>query len=256
MPVEIITVPCLTDNYAFLLHDEKSGRTALVDVPEAAPVLAELRAREWDLHEVWITHHHDDHSQGLGAVKDQHPGVIVRGAKMDAHRLPPLDVALKDGDRFDFAGHVVDVMDVSGHTIGHIAYYVADAQAAFTADSLMALGCGRLFEGSAAQMWASLCKLAALPPETQICSGHEYTAANAKFALTIDPENTDLISREEAITAARAAGLPTVPSTLALELATNPFLRASNPDIRARLDMKSASDEQVFAEIRLRKDAF
>ena len=256
MPVEIITVPCLTDNYAFLLHDEKSGRTALVDVPEAAPVLTALKTRGWDLHEVWITHHHDDHSQGLGAVKKQYPDVIVRGAAADAHRLPPLDVELKDGEQFDFAGHRVDVMDVSGHTIGHIAFYVADAEAAFTADSLMALGCGRLFEGTAEQMWSSLSKLAALPPETQICSGHEYTAANAKFALTIDPDNTDLISRGEAIASARAAGLPTVPSTLALELATNPFLRASDPDIRTRLGMPTAENAQVFAEIRARKDAF
>ena len=255
MPLELVTVPCRSDNYAFLLHDSPSGQTALIDVPEAGPILAALSARGWSLSEVWITHHHNDHVDGLAEVLATHPAK-VHGAAADAHRLPDLDVAHKNNDAFDFAGHEVRVMDVSGHTIGHIAYYVADAQAVFTADSLMALGCGRLFEGSAAQMFASLSKLMALPPETQVCSGHEYTAANAKFALTIEPQNADLISRSRAIEAARAAGTPTVPSTLATELATNPFLRASNPDIRALLGMQTASDTDVFAEIRARKDAF
>lgn len=255
MPLELVTVPCLSDNYAFLLHDSDTGMTALVDVPEAGPILQETQNRGWSIDEVWITHHHDDHVQGLGAVLSAH-AAKVRGAAADAHRLPPLSFEHADADSFTFAGHHVQVMDVSGHTKGHIAYYVADAGAVFTADSLMALGCGRLFEGTAKQMWTSLSKLAALPPETKICSGHEYTAANAKFALTIEPNNEDLISRAEDISVARAAGHPTVPSTLALELATNPFLRASNPDIRALLSMQEADDAEVFAEIRARKDAF
>ncbi len=255
MPLELITIPCLSDNYAFLLHDNTSGATALIDVPEAEPILRELRSRSWSLTEVWITHHHADHVQGLTEILSAFPA-IVRGAKADVHRLPSLDAMHADGDNFEFAGHEVQVMDVSGHTIGHIAYYVPDAGAVFTADSLMALGCGRLFEGSAAQMWTSLSKLAALPPETKICSGHEYTAVNAKFALTVDPDNEELISRSKAITSARAAGQPTVPSTLAVELASNPFLRAADPDIRALLGMQSASNAEVFAEIRARKDAF
>lgn len=255
MPLVLETIPCLSDNYAYLLHDTTTGATALVDIPEAAPILAALDARGWTLNEVWITHHHDDHVQGLGKVLAAHPAP-VRGAAADAHRLPSLDVQVSDGDRFSFAGHEVQVMDVSGHTMGHIAYYVPDAAAVFTADSLMAMGCGRLFEGTADMMWASLSKLAALPPETEVCSGHEYTASNAKFALTIDPDNKDLMSRTKAIEAARAAGQPTVPSKLALELATNPFLRANDPDIRTRLAMQSASDAEVFAEIRARKDAF
>ncbi|MEM9578669.1 MAG: hydroxyacylglutathione hydrolase [Pseudomonadota bacterium] len=255
MPVEIVTIPCLSDNYAFLLHDDQTGETALVDVPEAAPVLKALRNRDWHLSEVWITHHHADHVQGLGEVLQKHTA-RVRGAKADTHRLPDLDVAHADGDRFTFAGHEVEVMDVSGHTLGHICYYVPATKAVFTADSLMALGCGRLFEGSADQMWGSLSRLAKLPPETMVCSGHEYTAANAKFALTIDPDNPDLISRTQEISAAAASGTPTVPSSLALELATNPFLRASNPQIRARLDMEEAQDVDVFAEIRARKDTF
>ncbi|WP_187428361.1 hydroxyacylglutathione hydrolase [Roseobacter fucihabitans] len=255
MPVEIVTIPCLSDNYAFLVHDTASGQTALVDIPEAAPILEALSTRGWVLSEVWITHHHDDHVQGLVKVLEAHPARVT-GAAADAHRLPPLDRSLSDGESFDFAGHSVQVMDVSGHTKGHIAYYMADASAAFTGDSLMALGCGRLFEGSADQMWQSLSKLAALPGDTIICSGHEYTASNAKFALTIDPHNPDLISRNEKIVSARAAGSPTVPSLLTLEAATNPFLRAANADIRAGLDMPDATDAQVFAEIRARKDAF
>ncbi|WP_298974377.1 hydroxyacylglutathione hydrolase [uncultured Roseobacter sp.] len=255
MPLEIVTIPCLSDNYAFLVHDDSTGKTALVDVPEAEPILQALSSRGWRLDEAWITHHHADHVQGLDRVLQDHPASVT-GAAADAHRLPALNRRVGDAETFDFAGHQVQVMDVSGHTVGHIAYYIPDAAAAFTADSLMALGCGRLFEGTADQMWTSLSKFAALPPETLICSGHEYTASNAKFALTIDPDNPSLISRNEEIVAARAAGVPTVPSTLALEMATNPFLRADDPDIRRLLGLPDASNVEVFAEIRARKDAF
>ncbi|MEL7117143.1 MAG: hydroxyacylglutathione hydrolase, partial [Pseudomonadota bacterium] len=174
----------------------------------------------------------------------------------DQHRLPALDLAVGDAETFDFAGHDVHVMDVSGHTVGHIALYVPDAKAAFTADSLMALGCGRLFEGTADQMWASLSKMAALPPDTQICSGHEYTAANARFALTIEPENQALQTRAAEIDAARAKGIATVPSMLQLELDTNPFLRAHLQDVKVGIGLAEASDIAAFAEIRARKDRF
>lgn len=255
MPVDIVTVPCLSDNYAFLLHDTQSGETALVDVPEAAPILSELNARGWALSEVWITHHHADHVQGLNDILAVHPAK-VRGASSDAHRLPKLDIALDDEDHFMFGPHDVRVMDVSGHTVGHIAYYLGAGEAVFTADSLMALGCGRLFEGTPAQMWTSLSKLAALPASTEVYSGHEYTAANARFALTIDPDNPDLISRAADIAAKSSAGEPTVPSKLSLEIETNPFLRPSDKGIRERLNMETAPDAEVFAEIRARKDAF
>ncbi|MEE4188130.1 MAG: hydroxyacylglutathione hydrolase [Roseobacter sp.] len=255
MPIEIVTVPCLSDNYAYLVHDGKSGATALVDAPEAAPILDALAARGWTLEEVWITHHHADHTQALNNILAQYPAK-VRGAAADAHRLPPLDTAHADEDRFDFGSEKVRVMDVSGHTIGHIAYYLADTGAVFTADSLMTLGCGRLFEGTADQMWASLSKLIALPPGTQVFSGHEYAAANAKFALTIDPDNADLKARAEAVAKAGAENLPTVPSSLAEEMATNPFLRAKDPAIRRILNKKEATDAEVFAEIRARKDVF
>lgn len=251
MSFEIVTVPCRSDNYAFLIHG--NGKTAVVDVPEAAPIAAAIEARGWDLDEIWITHHHNDHIDGVAALRG---GALVRGASADAHRLPPLDAALGDGEMFEFAGSDVLVMDVSGHTVGHIAFYLADASAAFTADSLMALGCGRVFEGNMPQMWASLSKLAALPPETLICSGHEYTETNARFALTIEPENPDLQARIGRISAARAKGEATVPSLLSEELLTNPFLRAGLHSVKTTLSMAGASDEDVFAEIRQRKDSF
>ncbi|MGB5557742.1 MAG: hydroxyacylglutathione hydrolase [Paracoccaceae bacterium] len=255
MPLEIVTIPCLKDNYAFLLHSSDSGETAVIDVPEAAPILAALTDRGWQLSEIWITHHHWDHIDGVADLKEA-TGAKVIGAEADAHRLPPLNHALKDGETYRFAGAEVHVIDVSGHTVGHIAYHVPDAGAVFTADSLMALGCGRLFEGTAEQMWASLSKLAQLPPDTLVCSGHEYTASNAKFAMTIESANPDLISRVGAIETARAAGRPTIPSTLADELATNPFLRAHLPDMKAAMNMKDATDAEVFGAIRRQKDAF
>ena len=253
MTIEIVTVPCRTDNYAFLVHT--GGQTALVDAPEAAPISAELDRRGWSLEEIWLTHHHGDHTEAVEELKAEY-GATVTGAAADAHRLPPLDRAVEDGESFDFDGHTVEVIDVSGHTIGHIALHLPDATAAFTADSLMALGCGRVFEGTFGQMWDSLSKLAALPAETTIYSGHEYTEANGRFALTIEPDNPDLISRVDAVAAARAAGMPTVPSQLSEELATNPFLRAVRPEVKASIGLPNATDAEAFAEIRKRKDRF
>ncbi len=255
MPPEIVTLPCLADNYAFLVHAPRGGETALVDAPEAAPVLKALEARGWQLDQIWLTHHHWDHVEATDEIRAA-TGARVFGAGADAHRLPPLDLALADGDSFAFAGHEVSVMDVSGHTVGHIAYHIADARAAFTGDSLMALGCGRVFEGTFAQMWESLSKLAALPPETRVFSGHEYTAANARFALSVEPDNAALAQRAAQTEAARARGRATVPSSLAQELATNPFLRAGQPGIKRALGMENRPDAEVFAEIRRQKDAF
>lgn len=255
MPLEIVTVPCLSDNYAFLVHDSDSGKTALVDAPEAAPIRAELDRHGWSLDQVWLTHHHWDHVDGLEALRTRYDPTVI-GAAADAHRLPPLDLAVSEGDRFEFAGATVEVIDVSGHTVGHIALYLPAAKAVFTADSLMALGCGRLFEGTPDQMWASLSKLAALPDETLVCSGHEYTQSNARFALTVDPGNAALKTRADEIDHARAEGRPTVPSLLSLEKATNPFLRAADPGIQSHLGMQGADPARVFAEIRARKDRF
>ena len=255
MPLEIVTIPCLSDNYAFLIHSDQTGETALVDAPDAAPIAAALADRNWQLSHILITHHHGDHIDGVEPLRAA-SGAKVIGAAPDARRLPKLDLAVADGDSFQFAGHSVQVFDVSGHTIGHIAFYIPDAGAVFTADSLMALGCGRLFEGTPELMWASLRKLAALPAETIVCSGHEYTAGNARFALTVEPGNPDLAARAKAIEAAREKGEPTVPSTLAEELATNPFMRAHLSEVKSAIGMSDASDVAVFAEIRQRKDRF
>ncbi len=252
---EIVTIPCLKDNYAFLLHDPATGATAVVDVPEAPPIEAALAERGWTLSDILITHHHWDHVDGVDALRAA-TGARVWGAAADAHRLPALDHALAEGDTVTIGSLTGHVIDVPGHTVGHIALHFPQAGAVFTADSLMALGCGRLFEGTAAQMWASLSKLAALPPETLVCSGHEYTAGNARFAVTVDPGNSALISRVSKIEAARAAGRPTVPSTLAEELATNPFLRAADPVIARTLDLSGADPATVFARIRSLKDTF
>lgn len=255
MPFDLVTIPCLSDNYAFVLHDGASGLTLLVDVPEAAPVLDELARRNWQVSHLLLTHHHPDHVRGVQALLEVHPAQVI-GAAADAHRLPDLHLALSDGDHFTFAGETATVYDVSGHTMGHIAAYFATSGIAFTGDSLMALGCGRLFEGSAAQMWQSLSKLMQLPPATIICSGHEYTAANARFALSLEPGNEHLVARAAKIDAARAKNQPTVPSKLADELATNPFLRPHSAEIRTLLKMHNHSDSEVFAEVRRKKDTF
>ncbi len=255
MPFELVTVPCRTDNYAFLLHETGSGATALIDAPETAPIRAAVNNRSWALNEIWITHHHHDHVEGVEDLRAEF-GAKVVGHSADRHRLPNLDREISDGETFVFAGADVHVIDVSGHTIGHIALYVPDANAVFTADSLMALGCGRVFEGTFEQMWESLSRLAKLPPDTQVCSGHEYTATNARFALTIESDNPDLQTRADAVFAATQSKTPTVPSVLSEELATNPFLRAHLPNVKAALGMPEASDAAVFAEIRRRKDAF
>ncbi len=255
MPLEIVTIPCLKDNYAFLAHDKATGQTAVVDVPEAAPIIAALKQRGWTLSHVLLTHHHWDHVDGLAALLADHPATVI-GAAADEHRLPPLDIAVTEGDTITIGSDTGRVIDVSGHTLGHVAFHFPASSVVFTADSLMAMGCGRLFEGTPARMYESLAKLAALPPETLVCSGHEYTASNAKFALTIEPGNTALISRIEKIETARAQGRPTVPSLLSTERATNPFLRSDSPEIQAVLGLSGADPVAVFTEVRRRKDSF
>lgn len=255
MPLELVTIPCLTDNYAYLIHDADTGATAVVDVPEAAPILAALAQRGWRLTDIWLTHHHSDHIQGVADLRAA-TGARVTGATADAHRLPPLDHALPDEADFAFGTHTVHAFPVPGHTIGHIAFHIPAAALAFTGDSLMSAGCGRLFEGTPAQMHASLTRLAALPPETLICSGHEYTASNIRFALTLEPANTALISRSDRVSVARGKDRPTVPVALSEELETNPFLRAHLPDLKAAIGLPNGGDIAVFTEIRARKDRF
>ena len=257
MPLDIVTVPCLTDNYAYLVHGPDG--TALIDAPEAAPIIAALEERGWTLGVIMITHHHHDHVSAVEELRKTY-GCPVMGPKAEEDKLPRLDMALTPGFSGGNGDGLCEVLAVPGHTLGHVAYFYPKAGpksgAVFTADSLMALGCGRLSEGTPDMMWDSLSRLAALPPETMVYSGHEYTKANAAFALTIEPDNEDLISRITQIDSARAQGRPTAQAPLSLELATNPFLRASLDSVKAAVGLPGASDVEVFAEIRARKDRF
>jgi hydroxyacylglutathione hydrolase len=257
MALDRMTIPCLSDNYAYLIHNPATGDTALVDVPDAAPILAALDARGWTLTDVLLTHHHWDHIDGLpDLLADLSQTPRIWGAAVDAHRLPPLDTALHRADTPQICGEPVHILDMPGHTIGHIAYHFPQSKLLFSGDSLMVMGCGRLFEGTPAQMHASVAQTNTLPGDTLVLSGHEYTASNIRFALTLDPGNPQLTSLADRVRDGLANGQPTVPTTLAQERQTNPFLRAHNPDIKAHLAMPNATDVDVFAEIRARKDKF
>ena len=252
MALQVVTVPCLKDNFAFLAHDPDSGTTAVIDVPEAAPILATLAEYGWQASLVLLTHHHADHIQGLDDLQAGLPTPArVLGAAADAHRLPPLDTALTPGDAVTIGSVPGHVIDVSGHTVGHVAY--AFPGVAFTGDSLMALGCGRLFEGDAPMMWASLSRLMALPGDTRICSGHDYLDGNLAFARSVEPDNDAATAR---LAHTRAAGPEAVHVTLDQERATNPFLRAGLPALKAACGMPQNTDAEVFAELRRRKDSF
>lgn len=253
MPIEFAVVPCLSDNYAALIHDGDSGATAVVDAPDAGAILAALAERGWALSDILVTHHHFDHVEGVAELV-RRTGARVTGARADAGRIPGLDVLVGDGDVIEVGGLRLEVLETPGHTVGHIAYVAREPAAVFCGDTLFAMGCGRLFEGTPAQMWASLGRLAALAPETAVYCGHEYTQSNGRFALRVDPANAALTERMAEVDRLRAAGLPTVPSTMARELATNPFLRAGDPGIAAGLGMAGAAPVAVFAELRERKN--
>lgn len=247
--------PCLDDNYGYLVHVEGTDFTATVDTPDAEAISAELDKKGWRLTHILNTHWHPDHAGGNQALKQRYGAIIVAPADPD-RRILDVDRLVGEGDVVQIGGVEARILDVPGHTTDHIAYWFASEQAAFVGDALFALGCGRLFEGDPAMMWTSLSKLKALPPETLVYCAHEYTAGNAAFAATIEPENPELCARIEEIGRLRAMGMPTVPTSIGVELRTNPFLRPDAATIRSRLGMQRNGDAEVFAEIRSRKDNF
>jgi len=253
--MQIALVPLLTDNYGYLLHDPASGDTGIVDPSEAAPVLAAAAARGWRLTHIINTHHHHDHTGGNLTLKEA-TGAAIVGPAPDRERIPGIDIALDEGETFRLGGAAAEILFIPGHTKGHIAFHFRGEKALFCGDTLFSLGCGRMFEGTAPMMWASLDKLRNLPAETRIYCGHEYTAANARFAVSIDPENAALRKREAAVAAIRGRGEPTIPSLMGEERAANPFLRADDPGLAAAVGKPDAPPAEVFGEIRRRKDNF
>jgi hydroxyacylglutathione hydrolase len=227
MPLEIVRIPVLSDNYVWLVHEPVSGETMAVDPAVAEPVLAEAQQRGWQITQIWNTHWHPDHTGGNAAIREA-TGCTITGPAAEAERIPTLDRLVSEGDTIALGSVTARVLDVPAHTAGHIAYHFADDRAAFVGDTLFAMGCGRLFEGTAEQMFANMRKLEVLGDETRIYCAHEYTISNGRFALTVEPENAALVSRMAEVTAMRERGEPTVPTTIALERATNPFMRASS----------------------------
>ena len=246
--------PARSDNYGVLVHDEASGATASIDAPETDAVLAALDETGWSLTHILTTHHHMDHVAGNEDLKARF-GCEIVGPAAEAARIPGIDREVRGGDAFDWAGTRVEVIDTPGHTSGHVVYHLPEHHLLFAGDTLFAMGCGRLFEGTADEMWGSLARLMALPEETVVHAGHEYTLANARFAVTVDPDNRALGERLAEVERLRAENRPTLPTTIAEELATNPFLRAGDRGIRSGLGMMDATDAEIFAELRRRKDA-
>ncbi len=229
MSLEIALFPCLSDNYGFLIHDAETGATAAVDTPDAREISAQCEARGWILTEIWNTHWHPDHTGGNVALKRRYRAK-VRGPHRVAGEISAIDETLGEGDSFDFAGHRVEILHTPGHTDEHIIFHIPDAKAAFVGDTIFALGCGRLFEGTPQQMWDSLSKIMALPDDTALYCAHEYTLSNAKFALLVEPENSALLKVVAEAKAKRQKNIPTVPTSVAAERLTNPFITAGSAE--------------------------
>ncbi|MGE3302523.1 MAG: hydroxyacylglutathione hydrolase [Hyphomonadaceae bacterium] len=251
--LQIHQFPCLKDNYGFLVHDDESGETASIDTPEAARILSEADAKGWKITQIWNTHWHNDHAGGNADIRARTGAVVSGPAEVERLGTAP-DRVVREGDVVRLGRHQARVLAVGGHTLGHVAYVLDAEKTAFVGDTLFALGCGRLFEGTPQQMWESLSKLAGLPDDTTLYCAHEYTQANARFALSVDADNPALQKRSAEIDALRAAGKPTVPMTLAQEKAANPFLRA--PALKAKIGLAGAPDWEAFGAIRKLKDDF
>ena len=234
MALDVVGIPALTDNYIWLVHDDASGETMVVDPAQAEPVDAVLAARGWRLTAIWNTHWHPDHTGGNAALKAAHGATVIAPAA-EAARIPTADRLVAEGDVVTLGAHAARVLETPAHTAGHISFHVADADLIFVGDTLFAMGCGRLFEGTAAQMFANMQRYAALPDATSVYCAHEYTESNGRYALSVDPDNAALVARMADVRAARAAGEATVPTTIGAERATNPFLRAGSVEALAAL---------------------
>jgi hydroxyacylglutathione hydrolase len=253
--LDIHQFPCLKDNYGVLVHDRESGVTLSIDAPEAAAVQRALEERGWRLTHILVTHHHADHTGGIAALKAA-TGATVIGPRDEAQRIPGLDRTVAEPDVLSLGGIAVKVLDTPGHTLGHVTYWIETAKVAFVGDTLFAMGCGRVLEGTPEMMWRSLQKIADLPRDTQLYCGHEYTVANGKFGVSIEPDNAALQQRLAEAEAARSRGEATLPTRVDLELDTNVFLRVADADLRQRIGLPLASDSKVFADLRERKNRF
>jgi hydroxyacylglutathione hydrolase len=255
MPLQIHQFPTRSDNFGVLIHDPKTEATAAIDAPDAEELLAALHEKGWVLTHILTTHHHHDHTAGHTIVKRM-TGCTIVGPALEAPSIPAIDVKVAEGDTIDIGSAKATVIETPGHTRGHISYYFPEDEIVFVGDTLFSVGCGKLLEGDAKTMWASLQKLMILPPETKVYCGHEYTDKNCKFALTIEPENEALRTRAAEAAALTEEGEATLPTTIGQELATNPFLRPSSSDIQKRLGMEGRELFEIFGEIRKRKDRF
>lgn len=253
--LEFLQFICRTDNYGVLVHHPVTGETASIDAPDGAEIERQLKQKGWRLTHIFTTHHHGDHVEGNAALRAAY-GCAVIGPKDEADRIPGLTHPVPGGSSFIWAGHDVHILACPGHTSGHIAYHMPAAKVVFAGDTVFSLGCGRVFEGSLGEMFGAVSQFATLPRDTLLYCGHEYTQSNARFALSVEPGNTALQKRAAEVEELRARGLMTCPSTIGAELETNPFLRTQSPEIRNALGLTQATDAEVFAELRRRKDVF